>query len=166
MAVVIVMSFTLVPAIAKLYTSMKASSALCHHRDDDAVEHPDPSALSGGPAALSPSASFSKNGPTSTATRRVQRLVIAIPTVGGIVRKSAAAVSFRVLAMLLQANVRISLALDIAAPAAPPTWIFGSFLAVRERVAEGQGLPESFLQESGTSRPRWPHACCHDADRR
>jgi len=62
-------------------------------------------------------------------------------------------VSFRILAMLLQANVRISSALEITADGATHVDFREFFLAVREHVVEGQGLPESFLQESGRLGP-------------
>ena len=42
-------------------------------------------------------------------------LFLKLPIVGGIVRKSASAVSFRCLAMLIEANVRLSTALQITA---------------------------------------------------
>ncbi len=150
--VVIVMSFTLVPAIAKLYTSMKASlpfaTIAMMTLSNILIHQPYLAVLPFIALGI-----FFKKWPDIYRNHQVQRLVIAIPTVGGIVRKSAAAVSFRVLAMLLQANVRISLALDITADGATHVDFREFFVAVRERVAEGQGLPESFLQESGRLGP-------------
>ncbi len=150
--VVIVMSFTLVPAIAKLYTSMKATLPIA----TIAMMWLSNLLLHQPYLAILPFAGlfiFFKKWPDIYRNVKVQRLVINIPTVGGIVRKSAAAVSFRVLAMLLQANVRISTALEISADGATHIDFREFFLAVKERITEGQGLPESFLQESGRLGP-------------
>ncbi len=150
--VVIVMSFTLVPAIAKLYSSMGASLPLATRAmmalSDLLVHRPY--------FAILPFAAlfyFFKKWPAIYRRPAVQRIVIAIPTVGAIVRKSAAAVSFRVLAMLLQAGVRISTALEIVADSASHVDFREFFLVIRDRVAEGESLPESFLQESGRLGP-------------
>lgn len=150
--VVIVMSFTLVPAIAKLYTSMKATlplpTTMMMALSDLLVHRPYLAVL----PFIGLMVLF-KKWPDIYRKPAVQRAVIKIPTLGGIVRKSAAAVSFRVLAMLLQANVRISLALEICADGATHIDFREFFLAVRERIVEGQGLPESFLQESSRLGP-------------
>ncbi len=71
-----------------------------------------------------------------------------LPTVGNLVRKSAATVSFRTLAMLMQANVRITTALEITAAGATHIDYREFFLRVREHVVEGLSLPESFTKES------------------
>jgi type II secretory pathway component PulF len=78
----------------------------------------------------------------------VQKFFIALPTVGNIVRKSSAAVTFRTIAMLMESNVRISNALRITAESAPHIYHREFFLRVREHVVEGLSLPESFLMES------------------
>jgi len=150
--VVIVMSFTLVPAIAKLYASMKAqlpiATVAMMGLSDMLIHRPY--------LAILPFAGlvyFFKKWPVIYRRPEVQRVVIGIPTIGPLVRKSAAAVSFRILAMLLQANVRISSALEITADGATHVDFREFFLAVREHVVEGQGLPESFLQESGRLGP-------------
>jgi type II secretory pathway component PulF len=151
-AVVIVMSFTLVPAIAKLYTSMKASlpfATLAMMWLSNVLVHQPYLAVLPFAALFY----FFKKWPDIYRNINVQRLVIKIPTVGPIVRKSAAAVSFRVLAMLLQANVRITTALEISADGATHIDFREFFLAVRARIVEGQSLPESFLQESGRLGP-------------
>lgn len=151
-AVIIVMSFTLIPAISKLYTSMKAElplatkglmalSYLLVHRPY---------------LAILPFAGlfyFFKKWPVIYRNPSVQRLLIKLPIMGPIVRKSAVTVSFRILAMLLQANVRISTALEITAEGATHVDVREFFRAVGERVAEGESLPQSFLQESGRLGP-------------
>lgn len=151
-AVVIVMSFTLVPAIANLYSSMGATLPLATRAmmwlSDLLVHRPY--------LAILPFAGlfyFFKKWPVIYRRPEVQRFVIKLPTVGAIVRKSAAAVSFRVLAMLLQAGVRISTALEIVADSASHVDFREFFLVVRDRVTEGESLPESFLQESGRLGP-------------
>lgn len=150
--VIIVMSFTLVPAIAKLYVSLKADLPIATKGmmflSDLLVNQPY--------LAVLPFVGlyyFFKKWPKIYQNPKVQRIAINFPSVGAIVRKSAAAVSFRILAMLLQANVRISTALEITAEGATHIDFREFFLAVRDRVAEGQSLPESFLQESGRLGP-------------
>ena len=49
---------------------------------------------------------------------KVQIFFSRIPTVGNLINKTAAMVSFRILALLLQANVRVATALEIAAKSA------------------------------------------------
>ncbi len=146
--VVITMSFTLVPAIAKLYSSMKATLPLATLAmmalSDVLINKPY--------LAILPFIGlfyFFKRWPDIYRNEGVQRFLIRIPTVGPILRKSAAAVSFRILAMLLQANVRINYALEIVAAGATHVDFRDFFLAVRDHVTEGEGLPESFLKESG-----------------
>jgi type II secretory pathway component PulF len=78
----------------------------------------------------------------------MQRFAVGLPTIGMIIRKSAATVSFRALAMLLQANVRISTALEITAQSSSHVYYREFFTRVREHVLEGMDLPESFLMES------------------
>lgn len=150
--VVITMSFTLVPAIAKLYSSMKATLPLATLAmmalSNVLINQPY--------LAIVPFIGlfyFFKRWPDIYRNVSVQRFIIRIPTVGPIIRKSAAAVSFRILAMLLQANVRINYALEIVAAGATHVDFREFFLAVRDHVTEGEGLPESFLKESGRLGP-------------
>ncbi|MGC1481723.1 MAG: type II secretion system F family protein [Chthoniobacterales bacterium] len=150
--VVIVMSFTLVPAIAKLYASMGANLPLATRAmmglSDILLNRPY--------LAILPFIGlyyFFKKWPAIYRRPGVQRFMIKVPTVGPIVRKSAAAVSFRVLAMLLEAGVRISTALEIVADSASHVDFREFFLQIRDRVSEGESLPESFLQESGRLGP-------------
>jgi type II secretory pathway component PulF len=57
-------------------------------------------------------------------------------------------VSFRCLALLLQANVRITTALEIAAKSSNHIEFERFFLSVRDHIVDGLSLPESFLMES------------------
>ena len=79
---------------------------------------------------------------------RVQKIFAATPTVGSIVRKSAAAVSFRCLSLLLESGVRINTALKITSESAPHIYYKEFFGRVRNHINDGLGLSESFLMES------------------
>ena len=146
-AVTIAMSFTLVPSIAKLYTTMNAQLPLA-----TVAMMKFSSLLVNQPyLALVPFfllGLFFKNWGRIYGLASVQRFAIGIPTVGMVIRKSAATVSFRALAMLLQANVRISTALEITAQSSSHIYYREFFTRVREHVLEGMDLPESFLMES------------------
>jgi type II secretory pathway component PulF len=78
----------------------------------------------------------------------VQKTLINLPTVGVIIRKSAAAVSFRCLAMLMEANVRVSTALRITSESAPHIYYKEFFGRIRAHIEDGLMLPEAFLMES------------------
>lgn len=78
----------------------------------------------------------------------VQDLMIKIPIVGTLVRKSAAAVAFRTLAMLVDSNVRLSSALEITARAAPHYHYKELFTRLRDHIAVGRTMHEGFLMES------------------
>jgi type II secretory pathway component PulF len=78
----------------------------------------------------------------------VQRFWLKLPTVGNIVRKSSAAVSFRTLAMLIESNVRVSTALRITGESAPNVTHREFFSAVKAQIEEGLALHEAFLLES------------------
>jgi len=145
--VVIIMSFTLVPAMQKMYTSMKLdlpmgtrallaiSNVLLHQ----------PWVLIFPIGGL---VMFFKNWGKISATKTAQSLFLKLPIVGGLVRKSASAVSFRCLAMLLEANVRLSNALQITADA---TWHW-QYKEFFERLAGhvnvGRTMHEGFMIES------------------
>jgi type II secretory pathway component PulF len=146
-AVTIAMSFTLVPAIAKLYGSMHANLPLATVAmmtfSDILIHQPY--------LAIVPFIGLGllfKNWGKIYAKPAVQKLTICLPTIGTIIRKSAATVSFRTLAMLLQANVRISTALEITAQSSSQIYYREFFFRVRDHVIEGLDLPESFLMES------------------
>jgi type IV pilus assembly protein PilC len=143
----IVMSFTLVPAMAKLFESFKAplpmgTKALIF-LSDILMKQPY--------LAIAPFvglyflfSNFSK----IASIPWVQDLSLKLPIIGNIVRKSCSAVSFRTLAMLVDANVRLSSALEITAKA---SWHYHYkilFNNLREHVGLGRNLHEGFLLES------------------
>lgn len=113
--VVIVMSFTLVPAMAKLFESFKAPLPLGTKAlialSDLFMHQPYMAALPFVALYL-----LQELGP-HLEQHWVQDLALKIPKVRDIVRKSASAMSFRTLAMLVDANVRLSSALEITAKA-------------------------------------------------
>lgn len=146
-AVTIVMSFTLVPAIAKLYTQMSATLPLATRGmmalSDVMLHRPYLAAL-----PFIGLWYFFKKWPQIYRVPAVQRFLIRIPTVGPILRKSAATVSFRTLAMLLQANVRVTTALEITAAGSTHVEYAEFFLRVRDHIVEGISLAEAFVKES------------------
>ncbi|MCX7713157.1 MAG: type II secretion system F family protein [Chthoniobacterales bacterium] len=145
--VVIVMSFTLVPAISKLYSSMNVKLPLATiimiGFSNILLKQPW--------LAILPFVGlyyFFKNWGKIYSIPSVQKFFVGLPTVGKILQKAAATVCFRVLATLLQANVRILTALEITAASAPLIDYREFFLRVRVHISEGSSLPEAFLQES------------------
>jgi type II secretory pathway component PulF len=146
-SVTIAMSFTLVPAIAKLYGSMNAKlplATIVMMKFSDLLIHQPYLAI----LPFIGLGLLFKNWGKIYARPGVQRFAIRIPTVGVIIRKSAATISFRALAMLLHANVRISTALEITAASSSHIYYREFFTRVRNHVIEGLDLPESFLMES------------------
>ncbi len=147
LAVVIIMAFTLIPAISKLYISMNATLPLATRVlmafSDILLKQPWMAAL-----PIVALLVFFKYWPKIYRKPIVQITLTHTPTVGNIIRKSAAMVSFRTLALLLQANVRIGTALEIAAKSSNHVEFERFFLTVRDHIAEGLSLPESFLMES------------------
>lgn len=145
--VVIIMSYTLVPAMQKLYTDLKVPLAMGTKillaLSNVLIHQPWTLAFPIGGLVL-----FFKNWNKIAATRTAQSLFLKLPVVGGLVRKSASAVSFRCLAMLLQANVRLSSALQITAEA---TWHWHYrefFERLAGHVNVGRTMHEGFLIES------------------
>lgn len=146
-AVVIIMSFTLIPAMSKLYGAMGATLPMATRImmgfSQILLHQPYLVILPiGGLIA------FFKYWPKIYRIPNVQLALTRVPTVGNIIRKSAAMVSFRCLAMLLHANVRITTALEIAAKASNHVDFENFFLRVRDHINDGLSLPESFLMES------------------
>lgn len=147
MTVVILMSFTLVPAMQKLYTSLKVTLPLGTKAllflSNTLVHQPWTVAIPIVGLIL-----FFKNWGRISSTRTAQSLFLKLPVISTLVRKSASAVSFRCLAMLLEANVRLSSALSITAEASWH-WQYREFF---ERLAShinvGRTMHESFLIES------------------
>lgn len=145
--VVIVMAFTLIPAISKLYIAMNATLPMATRVlmvfSDILLNQPYLAAL-----PLIALFVFFKYWPKIYRKPPIQRFLTRVPTVGNIIRKSAAMVSFRCLALLLQANVRITTALEIAAKSSNHVDFELFFLTVRDHINDGLSLPESFLMES------------------
>jgi type II secretory pathway component PulF len=147
MIVIIVMSFTLVPAIAKLYASMNVALPLATKImigvSDILLKQPYLAALPVIGLII-----FFKNWGKIYRVPQVQLAISRIPSLGKIVKKSAAMVSFRILALLLQANVRVVTALEIASKSSNHVEFEQFFLAVRDHIADGMSMPESFLMEA------------------
>lgn len=144
--VVIVMSFTLVPSMAKLFESFKAPLPL----GTKALIGLSNIFMKQPYLAAAPFIGlwfFFKNWGRINSQHWVQDLALKIPKVGEIVRKSASAVSFRTLAMLVDANVRLSSALEITAKA---TWHYHYktfFNKLCEHIAIGRTMHEGFVLE-------------------
>jgi type IV pilus assembly protein PilC len=146
-AVVIAMSFTLVPAMANLFESFKAPlplgtraliglSKLFIHQPYLAA------------APFVALYFFFANWGRISSIPWVQDLSLKIPKVSDIVRKSALATSFRTLAMLVEANVRLTSGLDITSKS---TWHYhykNFFAKVGEHIAMGRTMHEGFIMES------------------
>ncbi|MDZ4286535.1 MAG: type II secretion system F family protein [Prosthecobacter sp.] len=145
--VVIVMSFTLVPAMSKLFTSFhtelpmatKALIAL----SDLFLHKPYMAAL-----PLVAMYFFFTNFGKLMSLRWAQDLALKLPVVGQLVRRSASAAGFRTMAMLTDSNVRLTSALEITASA---TWHYHYkefFLRLRDHITVGRTLYEGFMMES------------------
>ncbi|RFC44324.1 MAG: type IV pilus assembly protein PilC [Verrucomicrobia bacterium] len=147
LAVVITMSFTLIPAMVKLYSSLGSklpfATTMLMKLSDTLVKYPW--------TALLPFAAlfylFKKWGKIM-AVPSVQKFMIALPVLGDIIRKSAAATSFRCLALLVDANVRIKTALEITADSSKHIFYKEFFSRVNSHLSVGRTMAESFLLES------------------
>lgn len=145
--VIIAMSFTLIPAMVKLYSSLGSklpfATTILMKLSDTLIKYPWTAAI--------PFAAlfflFKKWGAIMD-VRAVQKVVIALPIVGDIVRKSAAATSFRCLALLVDANVRLKTALEITAESSRHFFYREFFSRVSSHLAVGRSMAESFLLES------------------
>ena len=146
-AVVIIMSFTLVPAMSKLYASMKVELPLATKImvgfSDLLISQPYVAAI----PVIAIMAIF-RNWGKIYAQPRIQMFFSRLPTIGNLIKKTAAMVSFRILALLLSANVRVVTALEIAAKSANNHEFEKFFLAVRDHIVDGMSIPESFLMEA------------------
>ncbi|MEZ5301616.1 MAG: type II secretion system F family protein [Verrucomicrobiales bacterium] len=145
--VIITMSYTLVPAVSRLYGDFGANlpfaTQVMMGISNALIHYPYLVALPFIGLYM-----FFKNWGKIYRNPTVQKMVAGLPTIGGIIRKSAAALSFRTLSMLLEAGVRIDTGLRITAESAPHLYYREFFARVRNHVAEGLGLHESFLMES------------------
>jgi len=144
--VIIIMSFTLVPSISKLYASMNVALPLATRIvvgfSDILMSKPY--------MALLPIVGvymLLKYWPKIYAKPRVQRTLSRLPSIGALITKTAAMVSFRILALLLQANVRVVTALEIAAKSAGHVDYEEFYLKVRDHIADGLSMPEAFMME-------------------
>ena len=146
-AVVIVMSFTLVPAMSKLYTSLNselpAATKMMMAFSDLLMHQPWVAAL-----PVIALVAFFKNWGRISRIHAVQDLFLKLPGVSGLVRKSASAVGFRTLALLIEANVRLTTALDITAKTSWHHQYASFFERVKNHVLAGLTLPDAFLVES------------------
>lgn len=156
--VVIVMSFTLVPAMSKLFASFKTElpmgtkaliwlSDLFMHRPYMAA------------APLLVMYVIFSNWGRIMQLRIMQDIVIHLPVIGLLVRKSAAAVSFRTLAMLVDSNVRLTAALGITSQASWHYYYRQLFSRLRDHISVGRTLHESFLIESHWLGPDGRNIC-------
>ncbi len=145
--VIIIMSFTLVPAMSKLYASMKVELPLATQLlvgfSDLLISRPYVAAV-----PIIAIVALLRNWGKIYAQPKIQLFFSRIPTVGNLIKKTAAMVSFRILALLLQANVRVVTALEIAAKSANNHEYEAFFLAVRDHIVDGMSIPESFLMEA------------------
>ena len=145
--VIIVMSFTLIPAVSKLYGSMNVALPLATRIliafSNLLLHQPYFAAI---PLVLI--FLLIKNWGKIYRVPKIQIFFSRIPTVGKLITKTAAMVSFRILALLLQANVRVAMALEIAAKSANHVEFEEFFLRVRDHIVDGMSMPESFLMEA------------------
>ncbi|MDF1742008.1 MAG: type II secretion system F family protein, partial [Verrucomicrobiales bacterium] len=145
--VVITMSFTLVPAMTKLYTSLEselpAATKAMMTFSDILLKQPWLAAIPVIGMFL-----FFKNWGKISAIPAVQTLFLKVPVVNGLVRKSAAAVAFRTLALLIEANVRLATALEITAETSWHHHYKTFFEKVKLHILSGTTLPDAFLIES------------------
>ena len=146
-SVIIVMSYTLVPAMQKLYESLNVKlpmgTKILLAISDVLIHKPWTLAIPIGGMFM-----FFKNWGKIAGTKHAQALFLKLPVVGKLVRKSASAVSFRCLAMLIEANVRLSNALEITSDASWH-WHYKKFFSnLAEHINVGRTLHEGFLIES------------------
>ncbi len=156
--IIIIMSFTLVPEVKKLYGSfnaeLPAATKAMMWVSDVLIHYPYLAALPFVGIFF-----FFKKWGKIYAKPGVQKLLINTPTAGGIIRKSAAAVSFRCLAMLMEANVRISTALRITSESAPHIYYKEFFSRIKNHIEDGLMMPEAFLMESHWLGPDGRNIC-------
>ena len=145
--VIIIMSYTLVPAMKKLYDSLNVPLAtgtkILLAISDALINQPW--------TIMIPIGGFYclfKYWGNLASTRFMQNLFLKLPVVGTLVRKSAAALSFRTLAMLIESNVRLSNALDITSDSSWHWHYKEFFTRLGSHINVGRTLHEGFLIES------------------
>lgn len=146
-AVIITMSFTLVPAMSKLYTQLgsqlPAATKMMMTISNVLLKQPWMAAI----PIVCLFIFFKKWGRISRIPK-VQDMFLKMPAIASIVRKQAAATGFRTLALLIEANVRLTTALDITSQTAWHHQYKAFFTKVKEHIAGGMTLPDAFLVES------------------
>ena len=147
LGVVIVMSFTLVPAMTKLYTSLNSelplATELMMKFSEILLKQPWLVAI-----PIVGMFMFFKNWGKFAGIPAVQTFFLKLPGVSGLVRKSAAAVGFRTLALLIEANVRLTSALEITSQTSWHHHYKSFFDRVKNHILSGLTLPDAFLVES------------------
>ena len=145
--VLITMSFTLVPAMTKLYTSLDtqlpAATEAMMTFSNILLKQPWMAALPVIALFL-----FFKNWGRISRIPAVQTAFLKTPVVGGLVRKSAAAVGFRTLALLIEANVRLTTALEITGQTSWHHHYQTFFEKVKNHILSGLTLTDAFVIES------------------
>lgn len=145
--VVITMSFTLVPAMTKLYeqlgSNLPAATKAMKTFSDILLKQPWLVAI-----PVIGLIAFFKNWGRLSRIPQVQSFFLKLPIVGSLVRKSAAAVGFRTLALLIEANVRLTTALEITGQTSWHHHYKTFFERVKNHILAGLTLPDAFLVES------------------
>jgi len=145
--VIIAMSFTLVPAMSNLFQSfgkdLPMGTKALIWLSNVLIKQPYMAAL-----PFIGLYFFFSNFGKITAIPRVQDWILKMPIVGNLTRKSAAAVSFRTMAMLVDSNVRLSSALEITSRASWHHHYKQFFSRLKDHIAVGRNLHEGFLMES------------------
>jgi type IV pilus assembly protein PilC len=145
--VVIVMSFTLVPAMAKLFasfgTELPVPTKILIWLSNLFLHQPYMVAI----PLVGLYMLFSNFGKIM-AQRWPQDLCLKLPVIGNLVRKAAASTGFRTLAMLTESNIRLTGALEITASASWHYHYKEFFTRLRDHITVGRNLHEAFLLES------------------
>jgi len=145
--VIITMSFTLIPAMAKLYSSLGSklpfATTMLMKLSDTLMKYPWTAVIPFAAIYL-----LMKRWGRIMANPGIQKLMIGLPLIGDIVRKSAASTSFRCLALLVDANVRLKTALEITSESAQHIYYKEFFSRVNQHITVGRTISESFLLES------------------
>ncbi len=145
--VVITMSFTLVPAMSKLYTSLDSdlplATTVMMKFSEILLQQPWLVAVPVIGLGL-----LFKNWGKIARIPLMQTFFLKLPGISGLVRKSAAAVGFRTLALLMEANVRLTSALDITSQTSWHHHYKTFFDRVKGHILAGLTLPDAFLVES------------------
>jgi type IV pilus assembly protein PilC len=146
-AVVIAMSFTLVPAMSNLFTSfgkdLPMGTKALIWLSNLLIKQPYMAVV----PFIGLYFLFSNFGKL-TALPWVQDWILKMPIVGNLTRKSAAAVSFRTMAMLVDSNVRLSSALEITSRASWHHHYKQFFARLQAHIALGRNMHEGFLLEA------------------